>query len=175
MNASAPGVFLSSTDPELQESSAGTSSRHPQGAPACHFQPGISHGASCLEKPAPPEPTPLGTAGPHSQRPSRFLMLLRASPGFYSPFPSPSESSFNVCPPPFHLFNTDFASHSSTTFHFSSVSPVLFSTPLSFFPLFSYLQSPLCLSALPAAENREHKQVKNLLLRNTTSTLKSVT
>lgn len=140
MSASAPGVLLSSTEQRSRsaqlEPAPGTTKELQR------QQESIMDGASCLETPA-----PLGNAGPPSQRPSGLLMLLRASPGVYSHFPSPSESLFSIFPPPSHLFSTDFASHSSTSFHLSSVPPVLFSIPLSSLPLFSHLQSPLCLSA----------------------------
>lgn len=99
-----------------------------------------------METPAPPEPTPLGTAGPLSQRLSRFLTLLKISSGVYPPFASPSESSFSICPPSSHLFRTDFASHlayrssalehypSSSVFHHSGIlSPLLLPPkPLAF-------------------------------------------
>lgn len=117
-----------------------------------------------METPAPPEPTPLGTAGPLSQRLSRFLTLLKTSPGVYSPFASPSESSFSICPPSSHLFRTDFASHlayrssalelcpSSSVFHHTGIlSPLLLpSKPLAFVCLHLLQKQGAC-----AAQTRE--------------------
>lgn len=132
-----------STDPKLWEWSAGISSRGTQASLPARNQPRCF----LLGDTSTSRTNTSGDCWALSQRPSRFLMLLRVSPVFCSHFPSPSESLFSVCPPFSHQSNTDFASHSSTTFHLSSVPLVLFSTLLSFFPLFSYLQSPSSLSA----------------------------